>query len=39
MIGAIFQRPGSGPKFFQSALRRNKDQIIEIIRKDAEIRG
>lgn len=37
MIGAIFQRPGAGPKFFQSSLRRNSEKIISIIKADAEI--
>jgi hypothetical protein len=31
-------RPGSGPKFFQSALRRNTDKILEIIRENAKVK-
>lgn len=26
-----WQRPGSGPKFFEAALKRNKNKIIELI--------
>ncbi len=33
-----WSRPGSGPKFFQSALRRNKDKILEIIRENAKVK-
>lgn len=32
-----WSRPGSGPKFFQAALFRNRDRILEIIRQEAEI--
>lgn len=31
-------RPGSGPKFFQAPLRRNKEKILETIRSNAQIR-
>lgn len=37
-IGAIFQRPGAGAKFFQAAFRRNKDRILEVIREEAQIK-
>jgi len=37
MIGAAFQRPGAGPKFFQSALRRNQDKILQIIWENAKV--
>lgn len=37
MIGAAFQRPGAGPKFFQSALRRNHDKILQIIWENAKV--
>jgi hypothetical protein len=33
-----WSRPGSGPKFFQSALRRNKDKILQIIRENAKVK-
>ncbi|TSA10048.1 MAG: hypothetical protein D4R73_05945 [Deltaproteobacteria bacterium] len=39
MIGAKFQRPGAGPKFFQAAFRRNKEDILEVIREEAQIKG
>jgi hypothetical protein len=31
-------RPGAGPKFFEAAMKRNTDKILEIIRKNAEIK-
>jgi hypothetical protein len=37
MIGATFQRSGAGPKFFQSALRRNQDKILQIIWENAKV--
>jgi hypothetical protein len=33
-----WSRPGSGPKFFQSALRRNTDKILQIICDEAKIK-
>jgi hypothetical protein len=40
MIGAVhWTRPGSGPKFFQSALRRNQDKILQIIWEKAKVPG
>jgi len=30
-------RPGSGAKFFESAVYRNKDKILQIIRKEAQV--
>jgi len=38
MIGANFKEPGSGAKWFQSALWRNKDRIMRIIQENARIR-
>jgi len=35
--GKHFRRPGAGAGFFVSAIRRNKDRIIEKIRKEAKI--
>lgn len=32
-----WSRPDSGPKFFESAIKRNTDKILEIIGKEAEI--
>lgn len=37
MMGANFKRPGAGPKFFQSALRRNKEKILAIIAANARV--
>jgi len=36
-VDAHFSRPGSGAKFFESALKRNSDEILEIIRKNAHV--
>jgi len=36
-IGASFKRPGAGAKFFEASLKRNKDEIIKIIRNNAQI--
>jgi hypothetical protein len=33
-----WSRPGSGPKFFQSALRRNTDKILQIIKENAKVK-
>lgn len=33
-----FKRPGSGPKFLESAIERNKDKILSIIREEAKIK-
>lgn len=33
-----WSRPGSGPKFFQSALRRNQDKILQIIWENAKVK-
>lgn len=33
-----WSRPGSGPKFFEDALRRNKDVILKIIAKNVTIK-
>ena len=38
MVGANFKRPGSGAKFFEAALKRNQERILEIIRKEAEVK-
>lgn len=37
-VGQRFRRPGSGAKFFQGALNRNKKQILNTIAKEAKIR-
>ena len=33
-----WSRPGSGPKFFESAINRNKDKVLQIIRDNAKIK-
>ena len=38
MVGAKFQRPGAGAKWFQAAFRRNKDRILEVIKQEAQIK-
>jgi len=38
MVGANFQRPGAGAKFFEASLKRNKGKILEVIRKEAKIK-
>lgn len=38
MLGAHFQRPGAGPKFFQAAIRRSKERTLRIIAENARIR-
>ena len=38
MVDAVFKRPGAGAKFFEYALKRNKQKILEIIRNNARIR-
>jgi len=37
-IGASFQRPGSGAKFFESSMKRNTDAVLQVIAKNAQIR-
>ena len=34
-----FKRPGSGRKFFESALERNRDTILQILREETGIIG
>jgi len=38
MVDANFQRPGAGAKFFEAALKRNHNEILEIIRQEARIK-
>ena len=35
---AEFQRPGAGPKWFEAAIKRNKKQIVELIKKNAKLK-
>jgi hypothetical protein len=32
-----WSRPGSGPKFFEAAIKKNSDKIIEIVRQEAYV--
>lgn len=38
MVGANFQRPGSGAKFFEAALNRNQKKILQIIQENAKVK-
>jgi len=37
-IGASFQRPGAGAKFFESSLQRNTDAVLREIASNTQIR-
>lgn len=37
-VGANFQRPGAGAKFFEASLNRNHKQILDIIKQEAKVR-
>ena len=37
-MAAEFQRPGAGPKWFEAAIKRNKSQIVKIIKRNAKIK-
>lgn len=32
-----WSRPGSGPKFFEAALKRNRDKLLSIIQSNAKV--
>lgn len=36
-VGANFRRPGAGAKFFEAALKREQDAILEAIRRNAKV--
>ena len=38
-MGANFKRPGSGAKFFEVTLKRNKEKILQIIGNNARIKS
>lgn len=38
MVGANFQRPGAGAKFFEAALKRNQGKMLDVIRQEASIK-
>ena len=33
-----WSRPGSGPKFFEAALKRNKENVLNILKRNMQIR-
>ena len=37
-LGANFQRPGAGPKWFESAIKRNAPKIVGIIANETKIK-
>jgi hypothetical protein len=37
-LGANFQRPGAGPKWFESAIKRNTSKIVGIIANETKIK-
>ena len=37
-IGATFQRPGAGAKFFEAGLKRNTPKMLKIIAQEAKIK-
>lgn len=38
MMGANFQRPGSGAKFLETSIKRNYDNVLIIVQKHAKVR-
>lgn len=38
MVGANFQRPGAGAKFFEASLKNNQGKILDIIKREAGLR-
>jgi hypothetical protein len=38
-VDAEFKRPGSGPKWFEAALKRNSGTVLKIISENAQIKG
>jgi hypothetical protein len=38
MVGAHFQLPGAGAKWFQASFRRNKEEILAVIKEEAAIK-
>ena len=37
-IGAKFKRPGSGPKWFEAAIKRNANNIVNIVKDNAKVK-
>lgn len=38
MVGANFQRPGAGAKFFEASLKNNRDEILRIVKEEAGLK-
>ena len=38
MIGANFKRPNAGPKWLESAIKRNTGKIVQIVKDNAQIK-
>lgn len=38
MVDAVFSRSGAGAKFFESSVKRNKDEILQTIRDSIKIK-
>ena len=39
MLGANFKRPDAGPKWLESAIKRNTQKIVQIVKENAQIKG
>jgi len=37
-IGAHFKRPGAGPKWFEAAIKSQRDNIIKVIKENAKVK-
>jgi len=37
-VGAHFQRPGAGAKFFEASIKRNAHRVLELIKEEARIK-
>lgn len=37
MVDATYKRPGAGPKFLESAIKRNTTAILQVIRKNVSL--
>ena len=38
MVGANFKRSGAGAKFLEAAVKRNSQEIVKIVQKNAKVR-
>lgn len=37
-VGTHFRRPGSGAKFFESAIKNHEKEILDVIKKEAKVK-